>query len=170
MPMKGLVRRAMTTTISRIARSAISGCTDSLPLWTGPSGRCCARRGGSQPGGGGPKPTGPTFCSRQGRPTAASDAGIEPATPEGSADCGTVPGDADEPPLTSPCAAIVMDAASAGNPPGPNRTGGLARTSDQEVSMIITRIRLRLRPAFAVAIAFLPLILAACNNGGSSGY
>ena len=36
--------------------------------------------------------------------------------------------------------------------------------------MIITRIRLRLRPALAVAIALLPFILAACNNGGSSGY
>lgn len=36
--------------------------------------------------------------------------------------------------------------------------------------MIITRIRLRLRPAFAAAMALLPLILAACNNGGSSGY
>jgi hypothetical protein len=66
-----------------------------------------------------------------------------------------------------------MDAAGAGNPRErrePNRTGGPARTNDQEVSMIITRIRLRLRPAFAVAIALLPLILAACNNGGSSGY
>jgi hypothetical protein len=89
---------------------------------------------------------------------------------KGRADCGTVASDAGEPPLTSPCAAIVMDAASAGNPPGPNRTGGPARTSDQEVSMIVTRIRLRLRPAFAVAIALLPLILAACNNGWSSGY
>ena len=36
--------------------------------------------------------------------------------------------------------------------------------------MIITWIRLRLRRAFAVAIALLALILAACNNGGSSGY
>jgi hypothetical protein len=34
--------------------------------------------------------------------------------------------------------------------------------------MIINR--LRLRPVLAAAIAFLPLILAACNNGGSSGY
>jgi hypothetical protein len=36
--------------------------------------------------------------------------------------------------------------------------------------MITTQIRLRLRPALAVAIALLPLIVAACNNGGSSGY
>jgi len=63
-----------------------------------------------------------------------------------------------------------MDAASVGNPPGPNRTGAATRTSSQEVSMIITRIRLRLRPALAVAIALLPLFVAACNNGGSSGY
>jgi hypothetical protein len=30
--------------------------------------------------------------------------------------------------------------------------------------------RLRLRPILAAAIALLPLVLAACNNGGSSGY
>ena len=28
----------------------------------------------------------------------------------------------------------------------------------------------RLRRLFAAAIAFLPLLLAACNKGGSSGY
>jgi len=30
--------------------------------------------------------------------------------------------------------------------------------------------RVRLRPVLTVVIALLPLILAACNNGGSSGY
>jgi hypothetical protein len=30
--------------------------------------------------------------------------------------------------------------------------------------------RLRLRPILAIATALLSLMLAACNNGGSSGY
>jgi hypothetical protein len=34
--------------------------------------------------------------------------------------------------------------------------------------MIINR--LRLRPTLSAVMALLPLILAACNNGGSSGY
>jgi hypothetical protein len=34
--------------------------------------------------------------------------------------------------------------------------------------MIINR--LRLRPVLTAVIALLPLILAACKNGGSSGY
>jgi hypothetical protein len=88
--------------------------------------------------------------------------------PKGSADCGTVAGDAGEPPLTSPCSAILKDAAGAGNPVRAKPNVGPPRTSCQEVSMVFNR--LRLRGVLAAALAFVPLLLAACNKGGSSGY
>jgi hypothetical protein len=87
---------------------------------------------------------------------------------KGGPDRGTVAGNAGKLPQDLSLCSDRKGPGERGQSTRPNRTAGQARTSGQEVPMIITR--LRVRGALAIAIALLPLILGACNNGGSSGY
>ena len=107
--------------------------------------------------------------------------------PKGAPDRGTAAGDAGEPPQDlSLCrdpkgrgerGQCADNARAEGERSGAAAGGLRAEQTVRRVRHVpaprrfpMFTTRVRLRPVLTAVIALLPLILAACNNGGSSGY